>query len=326
MWKMAVSLNVFFCLLRGLAAPSPTQAAELMDRIVAFVNDDIITMSELNEKTNAFLAARQKNPFVREQDQSLDKIRRDILENLINERLAAREIARLKISVSEAELDEVVANIRQENHLTQETLEAQLHKEGMTLADLRQKIRADMERTTLINREVRNKTVITDEQVRQYYQSHPAEFQEKLRHRLRDIFLPLTPEATPGERSQVQAQAEQILSRLRLGADFAAMARRYSKGPGAEEGGDLGFFSKGELDPNVQNAIEDLGPGDISPVIATGMGLHIIKVMEVEKTTPKPLEEVRESIRRQLFQQEINRKYVNWLQSLRDRSYVKIDY
>jgi peptidyl-prolyl cis-trans isomerase SurA len=317
-------VSVFLFLAGGVAAPRPSRAAKVVDRIVAYVNDDIITLSELNEKTNALLAVREQNPFIKGKDQSVDQIRHDILENLINERLAAKEITRLKISVSDAEVDNAIAGLRQENHLSEEALEAQLRKEGKTLDDLRQQIREDIERAMLINREVRSKTVVTDEQVEAYYRSHPEEFQGKQRHRLQDIFLPLAPDASPRERSQAQALAEQILGRLRLGADFAFMARRYSQGPGAEEGGDLGFFSEGDLDPVLERAIDGLGPGDISPVIVTDKGLHIIKVIEAQRTSPKALKEVRESIRRQLYQEEINRKYAKWLQSLRERSYVQI--
>jgi peptidyl-prolyl cis-trans isomerase SurA len=270
------------------------------------------------------LAGRKQNPYHREQSQDPGEVRRQILEDLVNERLAAREIARLKISVGATEVDAVLAGIREENHLTQEQMEAQLRKEGRTVEDLRKRVREDLERARLIDREVRSKTVITDAQIEAYYQAHREEFQATVRRRLQGIFLPFGPEGTPEKESQVSALAEQIYERLHRDADFTVMARRYSQGPGAETGGDLGFFNQGELDPVLEAAIDKLKPGEISKVIATESGLHIIRVVEVQTVSDKPMEEVRENIRRRLFQQEINRKYEDWLKGLRDRSFVKI--
>jgi peptidyl-prolyl cis-trans isomerase SurA len=312
------------CLLWKVLFLPASRAAEVVDRIVAYVNDEIITLSELNEKASAFLAAHKQNPYLREQEQDPGEVRRQILENLVNERLAVREIARLKISVSAAEVDAVFANIKEENRLTQEGLEAELRKTGQTVADLRKRVQEDLERGRLIDREVRSKTVITDSQVEAYYQSHREEFQATVRRRLQSIFLPFGPDSTPEKQSQISALAEQIRQRLSRDGDFSVMARRYSQGPGAETGGDLGFFNEGELDPVLEAAIDKLQPGEISKVIGTESGVHIIRVVEVQNISDKPMEEVRASIRRRLFQQEINKKYEDWLKALRDRSFVKI--
>jgi len=301
-------------------------SAELVDRIIAYVNDEIITLSELNEKTEAFVEARKQNPFLRDQDQAIETIRRTILENLINDRLASQEISRLKISVSDSEVNETVERIKQENRFTQETLEEMLRKEGKTLDDLRLTIRKDLEQSMLINQEVRRKIVITDEQVEAYYQSHLQEFQGKQRWRLYDIYLPFPAESSRAQMARLHADAEQIQRQLLQGADFATMAKRYSRGPAAEEGGDLGFFSKGELDPVLEKAIEELQPGEISPVITTNTGLHLIKITDVENTATTSLAEVQETISRQLYQEEINSRYAEWLQGLRERSYVKVVY
>jgi peptidyl-prolyl cis-trans isomerase SurA len=311
-------------LLLGGTLPSSGSAAELVDRIIAYVNDDIITLSELNERTTALLAAQEQNPFLRERELSLEEMRRNMLNRLINERLASQEISRLKISVSEAEVDETIARIMKENHLTRETLEAELRKEERTITDLRQQIKENMEQKKLVSREVQSKTVITHEIVEAYYQSNLTDFQGKERWRLQDIFLPFPPSATAEERGRIHNLAQQILNHSREGADFGSLAQRYSRGPGAEAGGDLGFFSRGELEPILEKTIQNMEPGEISPAIETQKGLHIVKVTEVDRTPPKTLDEVRESIRRLLYKREVEFRYREWLSSLRERSYVKI--
>ena len=324
-WKNWL-ISVWLSLLAGVILTFSPSRAEVVDRIIAYVNDDIITLSELNERTNAFVAARRQNPFLREEEQSLENIRHNMLDLLINERLAAQEISRLKISVSDEEMAEAIGTILRENRLTQETLEAKLRQDGKTIEDLREQIKAGLEQKKLVNREVSSKTVITDEMIQAYYEDHIEEFQRKERWRIQDIYLPFTPTDTPEERTYLRKVAKQILERLRTEDDFTSLAKRYSQGPGAEAGGDLGFFSKGELEPVLEAAIEALKPGEVSPDIETTRGIHIIKLTEVDKTPAKPLEEVEGTIRDLLYRREVDFRYREWLSGLRERSYVKIVY
>ena len=312
-----------FLLLGGILSSFGT-AAELVDRIIAYVNDDIITLSELNERTNALVAAQQQNPFQREQEQSLEEMRYTMLNRLIDERLASQEISRLKITVSEEEIDETIARIMKENRLTKETLEAELRKDERTIADLRQQIKEGLEQRKLVSREVQSKTVITDEIVEAYYQSNMHDFQEKERWRIQDIYLPYYPDDTPEERARLRNLAQEILERVRAGVDFGSLAKNYSQGPGAEAGGDMGYFARGELEPVLEAAVENLRAGEVSPDIETTRGIHIIKVTEVDRSPPKALDEVRESIRNLLYKREVEFRYREWLSSLRERSYVKI--
>jgi peptidyl-prolyl cis-trans isomerase SurA len=324
-WKNWL-ISVWLSLLAGVILTFSPSRAEVVDRIIAYVNDDIITLSELNERTNAFVAARRQNPFLREEEQSLEEIRRNILDLLINERLAAQEISRLKISVSDEEMAEAIGTILRENRLTQETLEAKLRQDGKTIEDLREQIKAGLQQKKLVNREVSSKTVITDEMIQAYYEDHIEEFERKERWRIQDIYLPFTPTDTPEERTHLRNVAKEILERLRTEGDFTSLAKRYSQGPGAEAGGDLGFFSKGELEPVLEAAIEALKPGEVSPDIETTRGIHIIKLIEVEKAPAKPLDEVEETIRNMLYKREVDFRYREWLSALRERSYVRIVY
>jgi peptidyl-prolyl cis-trans isomerase SurA len=319
-WILSVSL----LLLLGGILPSLGTAAELVDRIIAYVNDDIITLSELNERTNALVASRQQNPFLREQELSLEEMRRNMLNRLIDERLASQEISRLKISVSEEAVDREIARILKENRLTQETLEAELRKEERTITDLRQQIKVGLEQRKLVSREVQSKTVITDEIVEAYYQSNMKDFQVKERWRIQDIYLPYYPDDTPEERARLRDLAQEILKRVRAGVDFGLLAKNYSQGPGAEEGGDMGYFAPGELEPVLEAAVENLKAGEVSPDIETTIGIHIIKVTEVDRAPPKALDEVRENIRNLLYGREVDFRYREWLSSLRERSYVRI--
>ncbi len=324
-WKIWVlSLSLWLSL--GAVPPSLRSDTEVVDRIIAYVNDDIITLSELNERTKAFVAARQQNPFLQQEQESLEKIRRNMLDSLINERLAAQEVSRLNISVSEEEVDATIAVIKKENRLSQEAIEAQLRKEGGTYKDFRQRIKTTLEQRKLVNREVQSKTIITDEMVEEYYQDHIQEFKKKERWRIQDIYLPFYPDDTPEERAKIRDLAQQILERVRAGVDFGSLAKNYSQGPGAEAGGDLGYFARGELEPVLEAAVENLKAGEVSPDIETTRGIHIIRVTEVDRTPTQPLDDIREEIRSVLYSREVDFRYREWLSALRERSYIKIVY
>ena len=217
-WKRRLFCLVCFLFL-GTALPLSNSKTEVVDRILAFVNDDIVTLSELNEATKAFVAAREQNPFMREQDRSIESIRRNILDNLINERLTKQEVTRLKILIREEEVDEAIATVMEENRFSEETLEAQLRKEGRTIEDLRGQVRKNLELNRLINREVRSKTVVTDDLVEEYYHSNIKEFKGKERWRLQDIFLPFSSNGHQNKRARLHALAEQILERVHLVVD-----------------------------------------------------------------------------------------------------------
>jgi peptidyl-prolyl cis-trans isomerase SurA len=324
-WKRCTLLLLSSFLLAHLTTPCGL-TAELVDRIIAYVNNDIITLSELDEKTKAYIAVKKQNPFLRKKNESLEKVRRRILDTLIDDILTAQEVARLNIKVDDSEVNKSIAQIMRENDLTEEAMEAQLRKEGMTMEDIRQQIRQDLERNRLIHREVRSKTVVTEELVEAYYEANKEKYTGKSRRRLQSIFLPFPQGAGKEGRDRTKAFAVQIIQRLNLGADFATMARRYSRGPGAEEGGDLGYFSEGELDPNLDKAISRLKQGEFTQPIETDVGVHIFRLMHLEQTESKPLAEVKESIYRELYQREVDFKYKEWLSSLRERSYIKVLY
>ena len=324
-WQIWV-LSLWLLLFLGTVLPSPKADVEVVDRIIAFVNDDIVTLSELNERTKAFVAARQQNPFLREQEQSLEEIRRDMLDSIINERLAAQEVSRLKIRVGEAEVDATIARIMQENQINQEAMEAQLRKEGTTYKEFRERIKSRLEQRKLVSREVQDKTIITDEMVEAFYKSNIEEFQGKSRWRIQDIYLPYSPKDTPEQRARLRDLAQQILERVRAGVDFGLLAKSYSQGPGAEAGGDLGYFAQGELEPVLEAAVENLKVGEVSPDIETTQGIHIIKVTEVDRTPAKSLDDIRENIRSALYSREVDFRYREWLSALRERSYIKITY
>jgi peptidyl-prolyl cis-trans isomerase SurA len=312
---------VFWVMLAGFLLSPLASAAETLDWIVAVVNNDVILNSELEERLDALKKTSPELASLEPKDS--EAFRREVLQQMIRERLAEQEVKRLQVSVSDAEVARAIETVKAQNNLTDAQLEYLLSQEGQTMADFRDKVRRDMERSRLIERVVKSKTVITDEQVDQYLAREGIGGEE--RRRLAVILLPFDGNASPDETEQVKARAEDIRRRALAGEDFAQLAREHSKGPAAREGGDIGFISVRDMAPPLERATRDLPPGGISEVVRTPGGFYILKVIEVEREKGDPSDaNTKERVRRLLFEEEVNRKYEAWIRDLERRAFIEV--
>lgn len=318
-WSMRVILCLF-CLLLG----SRVLRAETIDRIVAVVNDDIILYSELQDQVQLYQKAspdlRLDTPAKREQ------FEREVLQRMIQERLAEQEIKRLKINVSERDVDSAVENFKKENGFTDDQLKYVLQQQGQTLDHFREDIKKQLERARLIERVLKSKTVITDEQIDSYLQGSavPTVSTNERRH-LAVIFLPVR---NAGQANEVEQLAKNIHKQLKGGEDFSKLAKEYSQGPAAEDGGDIGFIAATDLAPAIESATRGLTANQISDVMKTPQGYYIIKVVEVQSEQQKVSNTsatARDKARNALFQQEIDRKYEQWIKELMDKSFIQVN-
>jgi len=287
--------------------------SDVVDWIVAVVNDDIVLHSDLQRRLEEVKAASPRL----EAEMGEDALRRTVLQQMIRERLTEQEVKRYGISVSEAEVDEAVERLKQANGYTDDQLEYVLGQEGGSLETLREKVRKELERSRLLQRVLKSKTVITREQIDAAMQSVERS-SEGERRRLAVILL-------PAARGDGEKLAREISDRLKRGEDFADLARRHSQGPARQEGGDIGYIATEELAPDIREATRGLGRGEISEIVRSKGSYYIFKVLDVESRPSAVADEtLRDKVHDRLFQQEINRKYEEWIQGLERRSFIKI--
>lgn len=320
------SLRVALCLLCLFLAGGVTRA-ETIDRIVAVVNDDIILYSELQDQVKLL---QEASPSIKLNTQAeREQFERGVLQRMIQTRLAEQEIKRLKINVSEHDIDAAVDRFKQENGFTDDQLKYVLQQQGETLARFREDIKKQLERARLIERVLKSKTVITDEQVDSYLQgqegsAQPTVSTNEKRH-LAVIFLPVR---SASQADQVEQLANKIHKQLKDGEDFSKLAKQYSQGPAAEDGGDIGFIAATDLAPAIASATQGLNANQITDVLKTPQGCYIIKVVEVRGEQQKVSNNsttARDKARNVLFQQEIDRKYEQWIKELMDKSFIQVN-
>lgn len=308
-----------------VATATASAAAEVIDRIVAVVNEDIILLSELRERMEPYAQRIRSQGYDLEKERKmLFKVREEILNRLVDEKLTDQEIQRNDIHVDDAQIDNTIETIKKANAFTDEDLRRFLEQENMTLEQYREKIREQVLRTRLVNYEVKSKIVITDEEIQSYYESHPEIYGGKIYYHLRNILMTVPENPTDEEKQTVQDRMEILRTRIQQGESFAELARTFSQSPTAKDGGDLGEFEKKTLAPQIQAAIEGLKPGETTKVLQTDAGLQLFYLEAINRSEGKPLESVKAEIQQKLFAKVVDKKFVAWLDELRSQSVIKI--
>jgi len=301
------------------------EGAEYVDRIVAVVNDDIITLSELNEQAKPYteqILARHL-PAAQRQEM-LFTVRDKVLNGLIDQKLTDQEFKRADINVSDAEIDATIERIKDARFLTDEDLRHILEQQGLSMEAYRSQIKTQILRMKLINIEVKSKIVITQEDIAAYYKNHSDLYGGEKKYHLRNILLKPPVLANETEEEAFRKKMATIVENLKRGASFEEMAREYSQSPLAADGGDLGAFELKALSPQIRDAVEKLKSGQFTDFLSTDQGYQLFYIEDITESPAKPLKEISGEIHEKLFNEIVDSKFQSWLKDLRKKSHIRI--
>jgi parvulin-like peptidyl-prolyl isomerase len=310
---------VLICILVPTAVLS-----RVVDRIVAVVNDDIIMLSEFENTFQPFqkrLDAAYRGP---DRDKVIADGRVTVLNRMIDNRLIGQRAKKVGIDVKDEEIMGTLKGMLGRRNLSMQIFEQMLEREGSNLDAYRQDMKDQMTRMRLLRRELRAKIFVSDDEIGEEYIRRRHEYEGKEAVRIMQIMLRLPPESDRAARKKVQAEAAMIRQRLLDGEPFEVLAAQYSQGPATATGGDVGFIEKGAMLPEVDSAAFRLAGNEISEVIVSPVGLHIIKVLDKRGAGAKPLEVVREEIKAKLEEEKMEKGYEEWIADLRKRSHIEI--
>jgi len=296
---------------------------EIYNRVVAIVNSDVVTLYGLNTRMTE-MTGMTPEALKRKSESQYLKTRRKFLEMLIEEKIAREKIKELKIKVPQKEVDATIERVKVDNNLTQEDLVAALKEQGQTYDQYRKMLKTELERRRLVNYEVTSKIIIREEEIKEYYEAHKDEFSTKGKVHLAMIFLKQEDPADREESRTLKVKAVEIIQKIKAGEDFGKLASRFSNGPGANEGGDLGVFKISELNPEMAATIKDLPSGGVGAPIVGPNGIQIIKVVEKDKGGERSFDQVKNSIRSTLYRKKMDQAYSEWIKDLREKAYIKI--
>ncbi len=285
--------------------------AEVANRIVATIDGEPITARELR------LYAKDRNAQDSPDDQVLDA--------LITDKLLEKEIKAQGIAAHEDEIDRYVEAIQQRNGMDRERFKAALATQGLTLEAYRTRVKAELEKAALVNREIRQHVNVSPEEIRRYYDAHLDDYTTVERVKVRDIFLAIEDPKRGASGTRAGGKAPEVQGLERDGRDFGALAAQFSEGPGADKGGELGTFGRGEMEHDLEQVAFTLEPGKVSEPVRAGGGFHLLRVDQRIGAGHKPIDEVQDEIRETLYNQALEERFQNWLsRDLRERHHVEV--
>jgi len=289
--------------------------AEVVDRIVAIINDSIITLSELNAATAVAVDKLGLQDKATEQEQ---EIKNRILDSLIEQKLVKQASDRAGIDVSEREIDNAIEDVKAQNRMTQETLMLVLAQSGLTYNEYKEQIKEQIRQVKFINKEFRSKISIQPEDIEDYYRQNIADFMTQASYRLNMIFI------SSEDKESFRLKAGVVEKALAGGGDFRDIAGHYSEGPAASMGGDLGYLRSGELNSVIEEAAKKLKAGEVSKPIDTAEGRYYIQLVDFIPPEARPLESVKDEARDRLFKKIMDERFNFWLSEVRKYAHIEI--
>lgn len=300
-------------------------AAETVDRIVAIVNEDIIRLKELDAAFEPVARQIYAENYEPEKEQKvLYEKRIEVLNQLIEETLADQVIQQKGITVSSTEIDNAIEQIKSRNYYTDEDLQRYLSMSGMDMEAYRDEIRQQILRSKLMNQEVKSSIVITESDIREYYESHAEKYKPKPTYRLKNIFVSHGEASDDDGRPQARQKIEDAMAALNNSHAFEDVAEEYSEAGNATDGGELGNFEISDLQEEIQPVIQKLAPGEFSSIVETDRGFQIFYLQEIVTPSDKSFDSVAGEIRNILYEQAVEKKFDDWMDTLRSESHIKI--
>ena len=318
--KSIMKLLVAVVFAAGLVLPVH---AEIFDRIVAIVNDEVITLTELNTAFEPYAAKIEEAYKNRDKTKILTEGKMTVLKRLVDHKLIEQQSKKSGLAVKDDEVMGAIKSILTRQKIQMEDLLKTLAKEGTTFETYKRDIQDQLLRQRLVRREIQSKIVVTNEEIGEYYKEHREDYEGKEAVRIKQIFLAIPQNSDQTTRDGIMKDAQGLRKRLLANESFEAIAAKYSQGPAAQSGGDIGFIERGQTLQEVETVAFRLRIEEVSEVIESPVGLHIIKVADKKGAGLKPLTGVRQEILAKLEEQKMAQRFDQWLTDLRERSLIQ---
>lgn len=288
------------------------------DRVVAVVNNDAITLAELQE---ALAVYKYEN---HQREAPSDELTHEFLTKMIENRLEMQEADREKIVVDDSEVEEELADrIKKVNVKSVEEFERLVKAQGLTMEAIKKRLRDGIKVSRLVRRKVAVRVTVTDAEIAKYLEANRQKLETGLSYHARHILIVPEADSDAGWEA-ARIKAELLGTQIAHGADFAALARQHSKDATAKDGGDLGALKRGELAGDIETQILSLKPGEISKPYRSKLGYHIFRLESKETLEGEGLARVQAQIREILFREKYDARLDAWMKELKQRAVIEV--
>jgi peptidyl-prolyl cis-trans isomerase SurA len=286
--------------------------SEVTNRIVAIVNDDIVTLREVER----FVAVEKESRYTSMKEYLRNLALRDKIDNFIESLLVTQQARKLKIEVGDKEVEGAIENIRKQNLISESDLKEQLKRENIEYKDFYEGIKTSIMRNRVLARTVTQEIAVDDKNLRAYYDRHAEDFVDE-EYKLQLIFI-------SRQNENGAERAREALALLDSGKPFGEVARQFSDERSKDEGGDIGYVKKEDLMPELRDAIKGLTPGAYTKIVQTPYGYHILRLNEAKEGAPPDFETVRDKVKEAFIQTETEKRYKQYVGKLKSSSYIEV--
>jgi peptidyl-prolyl cis-trans isomerase SurA len=305
--------RLLICFLLVLAGISPRIAgSEVIDRIIAIVNDDIVTLAELEKHVQIEKHGR----FVTVNEYFRNLQLRERIDAFVDNLLIKQQAKKLKIDVSRKEVDNIVNNIKKQYLVNEEELKEQLKKDNISYSDFLDGLKTSTLRGKVLSQVISPEVLVTDGMLRDYYNKHIDEYREE-EYRLKQIFI-------SNKVPDPLKKAFDAHTLLKEGRSFESVAKEFSDDPSGPEGGDIGAVKSEELIPELRDAVRNLAPGAYTNIVRTPYGALILKLVETKKGSTIGFEVVKDKVHERIIREETDKRYRDFVTKLRKGSYIEV--
>ena len=305
-----------------LSALSPAAVpVEMNDRVIAIVNDDVVTMSDLIKEGGEDVTGNPDK--ILSNGKTVAEARDLALEQIIMRRILDQTVDDYGLDITERDVEKAIEDQMTMNGLTKKELIEVLASEGMTYEEYKEEIEYRIKKERLISRKVGSHIIITTEDVNKFFNEHKSEYKSMNEYRVSEIIIPIPLDATEGDIIATREKTEEVRKKIISGANFATMAKEYSLAADADMGGDMGFLHPKDIDPNFSIILKSMKIGQVSDIIPTGTGFIIFKVTDVRPVAGEiTVDDVRTEIETILRTEKTLIFFDKWMNELREEAFV----
>lgn len=326
--RLAYLCALAFCWALLLASPKAV-ASIIVERIAAVVNGQIILLSDVNSRLRPYMQRLMKIEDPNARRQARKRLQNEQLQRLIEEKLILGEANRRKIQISEAEVNRAIKSVMDENNVDYNGLKAALKAQGYSMSQYKQDLKQQILRLKVLNMAVRSRISVSVDDVKAFYQKQKRRLGVETKIEAQLIMLRL-PQSGPHRRSKLRIAYSKIKTIKKKLADkaasFASLAENYSDHPSASKGGLVGYIGQGDLPPALEKIVfsAQTKKGQIIGPVETDEGIYLLKIGDKQDSEALPFNEVKNKLRKQIFQKRLEKETQQWLDQLRRKAYIDI--
>ena len=294
--------------------------AATINKFVAVVNDEVITQQDVDQLLAVLYAQYSQEYKGDELLQKMEQIKKDILNQIIEDKLVLSRAKELGIKVAESEINERLDYIKN-GFSSEDDFYKTLETQGVTIANLKDRYRDQIMMKKLVDYEVKSKISVLPSETNDYYEKHKDQFRENDKYRVKNILIKAKDEVSF---ELARVEIENIYNKLKEGENFDDLARQYSQGPNAEKGGDMGYIEQGQMLEVLDKAIFKLKPGEFSEPVKSEIGYHVFKTEDIKYGKQASLEDVQKNLQLIIFQDKFKAQVNEWLSNLKKKAYISI--